>query len=113
MRHGGVLNFIEPLPVGDDRSANDQATQRQHDTRTAGLALGESIDRPDHGFPRLVNLGYGYTPALDHAGIVHHRGLVKHSFLAHPAAGSPGIATPADARPTLRVAPLTFQVQAR
>ena len=101
---GAALNLTEPLPGGDDRPADHQATQREHETRTAGLALGESVDRSDHGFQRLVNLGYGYTPALGHAGIVHHRRLVEHSFLAHPVAGSPGIASQADARPALRVA---------
>jgi hypothetical protein len=81
---GGVLNVIEPLPVRDDRSTDDQATQREHDTRSAVLALGESVDRPDHGFQRWVHLRH--NPALGHAVIVHHRGLVEHNFLARLAA---------------------------
>ena len=73
--HRFPLSFRE----GDDRSAEDQATQREHDARAAVLALGESVDRPDHGFQRLVNRRY--IPAVGHAGIVHHRGLAEHGFL--------------------------------
>jgi hypothetical protein len=87
---GRVLNLVDPLPVGDDRSADDQATQREHDTGAAVLALGESVDRPDYSFQRLVNLGH--TPALGHAKIVHHRGLVEHSFLAPLRCRMPSIA---------------------
>lgn len=70
---GGVLNLMKPLPGGNDRPADDQTTQREHHTGAAVLGLvGESVDRPDHGFQRLVNLRH--TPALGHATIVHHRG---------------------------------------
>ncbi|HZE01371.1 MAG TPA: hypothetical protein VE155_06355, partial [Pseudonocardiaceae bacterium] len=66
---GRMLNLIEPLPVGDDCPADDQASQRKYDTGAAVLGFGESVDRPDHGLQRLVNLRH--TRSLSHVKIIH------------------------------------------
>src|SRR5947209_2454060 len=49
---GAVLNLITPLPGGNDRHADRQATQRERHTGTAVLGLGDSVDHPDHGLQR-------------------------------------------------------------
>jgi len=77
---GGMLNLIEPLPGGDDHPADDQASQRKHDTGAAVLGRGDSVDRPDHGLQRLINLRH--TPALGHAKIIYPPRPIKHSFVA-------------------------------
>ncbi len=43
---GRVLHLIEPLPVRDDRPADDQATQCEYDTWTVVLELSQSVIAP-------------------------------------------------------------------
>ena len=41
---GRMLDLVEPLPVRDDRSADDQATQREHNWGTTVPPFRQAVD---------------------------------------------------------------------
>src|SRR3954447_15543694 len=51
-----MLDLVKPLPIGDDRPTDDQATHREHNRRAAILSLHQTIDLADHDFQRPVDL---------------------------------------------------------
>src|SRR5919107_1693292 len=55
-RTGGMLDLVKPLPIGDDRPTDDQATHREHNRRAAILSLHQTVDLADHDFQRPVDL---------------------------------------------------------
>jgi hypothetical protein len=72
-----MLDLVEPLPIRDDRSADYQATHREHDRGTTVLPFGQAVDLGDHNLQRPVDLGVavvGHThdspPPSSHHGRV-------------------------------------------
>src|SRR5690349_24878838 len=62
-----MLDLVEPLPVRNDRPADDQATHREHDARTAVLSLRQTVDLTDHDLQRPIDLR---VPVARHPSIL-------------------------------------------
>jgi hypothetical protein len=64
---GRMLDLVEPLPIRDDRSADDQATHREHHRGTTVLPFGQAVDLANHNLQCPVDLGVaivGHSPIL-------------------------------------------------
>src|SRR6185312_402187 len=97
-----MLDLVEPLPVRNDRPADDQAAHREHDAGAAVLSLRKTVDLTDHDPQRPIDLR---VPVASHPSILlgpstghRHSTRVESSHMFHTVSGfsghSPSAGTP-------------------